>query len=450
MQLPQEYLQKMQNLLAKDYSKYIDAMQKPAVSAMRINPLKSNKNVIGAFSVVKKIDYADNGYIISSGKIGKHPYHIAGAVYVQEPSSMLPVIASDLTSEPSKANLTILDLCAAPGGKSGQIAEILAGDGVLVSNEIDKRRAHVLQGNIERMGYQNVIITCASPQELSRDLANQFDYIFVDAPCGGEGMFRKDSATICEWQPQRILSNQKRQKEILVEANKMLKTGGKLIYSTCTFAKEEDEDVAVWFAQEYGYKLLSVPQSVQQATTYLSHKECRRFYPFLSDGEGQFVCVMQKQSPANNQIRPYRLFDVGRTEQQILNDFITNNFELEQKPKFTKIGQNYCIINQKLAQILPFLQKLPVVNAGITIGTIDKNRLILHNNIFSALGHLAKNKLNFQVNDANLAKYLHGEVLPNDNNFSGYVCIMADNLAIGGAKATGGELKNLYPKGLRI
>ena len=449
MNLPQEYLSNMQKLLGENYNKYIDAMQKPPVSALRVNPLKSHSKVCDAFGVVKKIDYADNGYIIASGKIGKHPYHIAGAVYVQEPSSMIPVIASGLDAELSK-DLKILDLCASPGGKSGQIAEILAKNGVLVSNEIDKKRARVLQGNIERMGYTNVIITCASPQELSRDLSGQFDYIFVDAPCGGEGMFRKDPETIAEWKQERLLSNQKRQKEILAEADKMLKNGGKLIYSTCTFAPEEDEDVALWFASTFGYKLLDVPQTIAKATTYLSNEHCRRFYPFLSDGEGQFLCVMQKQTNAQNQIRPYRLFDIGRTERQILADFTSNNFEFNTEPKFTKIGQNYCIINQKLAEILPFLQKLPVINAGVTVGAIEKNRLVPHNNMFSSFGNHAKNKLNFSADSKELAKYLHGEVIANANNFSGYVCIMADDLAIGGAKATGGELKNLFPKGLRI
>ena len=222
-----------------------------------------------------------------------------------------------------------MDLCAAPGGKTGQIAEILNGNGVLISNEIEKKRARILQGNIERLGYKNVIITCASPAELSKDLAGQFDYIFVDAPCGGEGMFRKDPDTIAEWKPERILSNQKRQKEMLTEANKMLKNGGKLIYSTCTFAVEEDEDVCNWFASNFDYKFLDVPEAIKQSTTFLTNEKCRRFYPYLSDGEGQFVCVMQKQSAASAQIRPYRFFEIGRTEERILNEF----FELTDLPK---------------------------------------------------------------------------------------------------------------------
>ena len=449
MNLPEQYTERMQQLLKTDMPKYLAALSMPPVSAIRINPLKSNNNVYSAFGASKKISFADNGYIISSSKIGKHPYHIAGAVYVQEPSSMLPVIASELNQEQNK-QLKVLDLCAAPGGKSGQIAEILAGAGVLVSNEIDKKRARILQGNIERMGYTNVIITSASPAELSKDLCGQFDYIFADCPCGGEGMFRKDPATIAEWKLERIMSNQKRQKEILSEADKMLKQNGKLIYSTCTFAPEEDEQVAEWFAQTFGYKMLPVPQSIQNVTTYLNNPCCRRFYPFLADGEGQFVCVMQKQSPAVEQIRPYKEYQIGRTEKQILDDFLNNNFNLPFEPKYAKIGENYCIINQNLQNLMPFLQKLPVVNVGVTVGSIDKKRLISHNNIFSSFGAFAKNKLSFSADSPLLFKYLHGEVLPNNQNFVGYVCIMADGLAIGGAKATGAELKNHFPKGLRI
>ena len=235
--LPQQFLDNMQKLLGEDFPKYLNATKQESVHGVRLNTLKADQSILQEFNILGKVLYADNGYIIKTGKIGKHPYHIAGLVYVQEPSSMLAVCASGLADEPNK-DLCVLDLCASPGGKSGQIAEILAGEGVLVSNEIDHKRAKVLAGNIERMGYRNVIVTNTNPAVLSKNLIHKFDYVFVDAPCGGEGMFRKDPDTVLEWKQERLLSNAQRQREILAEAHKMLKPNGKLIYSTCTFASE--------------------------------------------------------------------------------------------------------------------------------------------------------------------------------------------------------------------
>ncbi|MBQ8468134.1 MAG: hypothetical protein IJ542_00050 [Clostridia bacterium] len=450
MNLPEQYLKNMKEILGADYSKYVESMSKEPVSALRLNRQKADQSVLGEFDIVKKVSFADNGYIIASSKIGKHPYHIAGLVYVQEPSSMLPIVASGLDNEENLEEIKILDLCAAPGGKTGQIAEILDGRGVLVSNEIERQRARILQGNVERMGYKNVIITSAAPSQLSAYLTGQFDYIFVDAPCGGEGMFRKDPSTILEWKQERLSSNAKRQKEILCEANKMLKTGGKLVYSTCTFSPTEDEDVAEWFANEFNYEFIIPTDNVLNATTCLSNNACRRFYPFLNDGEGQFVCVMRKKSEQLAEIRPFKQYIVGKTEQNLLNSFVKDNFKLNFAPNYAKVGDNYCIINQKLQNMLNFMAKIPQINVGVTVGTIEKGRVVPHNNMFSAFGDYAKNKLNLSLEDSRLAKYLHGEELENKDGFSGFVAVCVNGHAVGGARASGTSLKNLFPKGLRL
>lgn len=211
MELPLSYQKNMQVLLGEDYAKYIDSLAQKPVSGIRVNTIKANQNILEQFDVIKKVSYTNNGYISNAEKIGKHPYHIAGLVYSQEPSSMMPVAASGLENE-NLGDMVVLDLCAAPGGKTGQIAEILNGQGVLVSNEIESKRARILQSNVERMGYTNVIITNNTPEKLAQELPAMFDYIFVDAPCGGEGMFRKDPATILEWKEERLESNSIRQK----------------------------------------------------------------------------------------------------------------------------------------------------------------------------------------------------------------------------------------------
>lgn len=450
LQLPTEYLNNMKNILGTDYNKYLKALNDNPVQGVRLNTLKADKSVLQEFDITDNIPYASNGYIMNNSKIGKHPYHIAGLVYVQEPSSMVAVCASGLELEETK-DLIVLDLCASPGGKSGQIAEILAGDGVLISNEIDNKRAKVLAGNIERMGYTNVIVTNSSPQKLAETLPTMFDYIFVDAPCGGEGMFRKDPDTITEWRQERLLSNSVRQKEILAEAHKMLKPNGKLIYSTCTFAKEEDEDVIDWFITEYGYSLVMPKPSIIDSTTFLSKPECRRFYPHIASGEGQFICVMQKSDDETKYVHKQKMPKMGNSEIKLTNDFILTNFNLPFAVNYTKVGDNICLINKNLQNMLEYMQKLPIINAGITAGNIEKNRFIAHNNMFTALGKYCKNKLNFAVNSPILQKYLHGEQINNTLDIkSGYVCICVNNHSICGSRVSGNNLKNIFPKGLRI
>ncbi len=449
MNLPDEYMQNMQILLKDDYEKYINSLQQEPVSGIRLDKIKTDETILSEFEIVKKVPYTNNGYISKTEKIGKHPYHIAGLVYSQEPSSMMPVCASKLQEE-NLQDIKVLDLCAAPGGKTGQIAEILKGQGVIVSNEIETKRAKILQSNVERMGYTNVIITNNTPEKLAQELPTMFDYIFVDAPCGGEGMFRKDPSTILEWKQERLESNSRRQKEILAEANKMLKPNGKIVYSTCTFSKVEDEDVCNWFAKTYDYSFESVPNEVENNTTFLDNKSCRRFYPFLSDGEGQFVCVMKKNDGEFVQKRPYKTYKMGKSELGILDAFLKTNFNLDFDLKYAKIGGNYCIINENLQKMLDNMQKLAIINAGVTVGSIEKNRLVVHHNVFTALGKLSKQKINFTLDDLSLQKYLHGEELQNESLKNGYGVVCVNGCPIGGVKVIDSRLKNMFPKGLRL
>lgn len=448
--LPQQFLNNMQKLLGEDFAKYLHAINQEPVHGVRLNTLKSDKSILQEFNILGKVPYANNGYIIDTGKIGKHPYHIAGLVYVQEPSSMLAVCASGIIKEPDK-NLCVLDLCASPGGKSGQIAEILAGNGVLISNEIDSKRARVLAGNMERMGYTNVIITNTNPTNLAKNLPQKFDYIFVDAPCGGEGMFRKDPDTILEWKQERLESNAKRQCEILLEANKMLKPNGKLIYSTCTFAPQENEHVVNWFVNNFNYNIVMPSDEIIDSTTYHSIKECRRFYPHFAKGEGQFVCVMQKAEEDaiySHENKPYKL---GNSELKLVNEYINGNFNLPFAVEYTKVGENICLINQNLQNVLNFMVNIPQINAGVTVGHVEKGRFVPHHNMFIAYGKYAKQQVNFDLKNEQLSKYLHGEQLENTCLLkNGYAVVCVNNYPIGGVRVSGNALKNLFPKGLRI
>lgn len=448
--LPQQYVDNMKSLLGGDFDKYLQALSGEPVHGIRLNTTKCvNEQILDEFGTRERVPFCANGYIIDNAKIGKHPYHIAGLVYVQEPSSMLAVCASGLADETDK-NLSVLDLCASPGGKSGQIAEILNGDGVLVSNEIEPKRARILQGNIERMGYRNVIVTCANPDRLSVNLTEQFDYIFVDAPCGGEGMFRKDPDTISQWKAERLESNAKRQRDILTEAHKMLKPNGKLIYSTCTFSPIEDENVVEWFAKTFGYSLQMPNEQILKNTSCLNIKAGRRFYPYISKGEGQFVCVMKKPDGATQSCRKQKLPKLANGELKIINEFIFDTFEPDFAQNYIKIGENYCIINPKLQNMLENMQKVPIISAGIVAGTIEKARFIPHNNL-TALAEQAKQKINFSLADKELYSFLHGEQLDNIYNLkNGYTFVCVNNFAVGMVRVSGNALKNCFPKGLRI
>lgn len=448
--LPQQYAENMQKLLKSDYEKYVCALNQPPIHGVRLNTVKcTDEQILDVFGAHEKVPFCSNGYILPNSKIGKHPYHIAGLVYVQEPSSMLAVCASGLAEEQDK-NLLVLDLCAAPGGKSGQIAEILNGNGVLVSNEIEPKRARILQSNIERMDYKNVIVTSASAEKLSDKLAGQFDYIFVDAPCGGEGMFRKDPDTILEWKAERLESNAARQRDILEQADKMLKSNGKLIYSTCTFSPTENEEVVLWFSNRFGYTLQMPNETIKNNTTSLTIEECRRFYPFISKGEGQFVCVMKKPDGATQSCRKQKIEKLGNNELKLLNKFVLDTFHFDFAPRYTKIGENYCIIDEKLQNMLANMQKLPIICAGIVAGTIEKARFIPHHNL-TALASFARQKINFLLTDKELQSFLHGEQLENKYNLkNGHAFVCVDGFAVGMVRVTGNALKNCFPKGLRI
>ena len=305
--LPLEFCERMKSLLGDQYDAFIAALNEPPVKAFRVN---TDKISLGDFEKINefssgKIPYVDNGFYLDYEKIGNHPYHHAGLIYVQEPAAMAPAECLQINPD-----WHVLDMCAAPGGKSTQIKNKLGKNGVLVSNEIVPSRCKILTGNIERLGLQNCVTTCMDTSRLAKNFGNTFDMIMVDAPCSGEGMFRKDENAINEWSLDNVKMCAERQSQILENAVKMLKNGGFIVYATCTFSLDENEMVVDKFLNLHpNFELVRVKKEVENHTadgikfdgcTTENIHFCRRFYPYIAKGEGQFMAVLHNKNTAEN------------------------------------------------------------------------------------------------------------------------------------------------------
>ncbi|MGN1319927.1 MAG: RsmB/NOP family class I SAM-dependent RNA methyltransferase, partial [Acutalibacteraceae bacterium] len=298
--LPLDYIERMKRLLGCEYADYERAVNEPPVKGFRVNTDKISLedfekiNIFGS----QKIPYVQNGYYLDFEKVGNHPFHHAGMIYVQEPAAMAPAECIDINPD-SK----ILDMCAAPGGKSTQLKNKLGKNGMLVSNEIIPSRCKILTGNIERLGLKNCVTTCMDSARLAAVFKNTFDVIMVDAPCSGEGMFRKEQAAIDEWSSENVNKCACRQAEILENAAKCLASGGYIIYATCTFSLEENEMTVDKFLKLHSeFEIIPVKSEVQKATSDgIKFDGCacenihfaRRFYPHKAKGEGQFMAVLR-------------------------------------------------------------------------------------------------------------------------------------------------------------
>ena len=280
MELPEKFKERMKELLQDEYEQFLASYEKKREYGLRLNTLKdipkeledSLKDMFG----LEPIDWCKTGYYYKeASRPGKHGFHEAGVYYIQEPSAMITAEMAQV--EPG---MKVLDLCAAPGGKSTQLACKLQGEGLLISNEINKLRAGILSQNIERMGVKNAIVTNESPGHLAEKLPEFFHCVVVDAPCSGEGMFKKEENAVAEWSEENVALCAKRQAEILDCAATMLLPGGKLCYSTCTFAKEENEMQITSFLERH-------PE--------FSLLEQHRIWPHKQQGEGHFAALLQKE-----------------------------------------------------------------------------------------------------------------------------------------------------------
>lgn len=439
IKLPNDFTDRMKEYLGNEYGAFLDCYDMPAEHGIRLNTLKCSAEVLkNTFPVVLRNSPFSplSFYIDEDIKVGKLPLHSAGAFYSQEPSASSAVTILD-----PKPGDKVLDMCAAPGGKSTQIAALLGGRGLLWSNEVVRSRANILLSNVERMGIKNAVVSSVYPDVIAKRLSGFFDKILVDAPCSGEGMFRKNQAAVAEWSVEHVKTCAVRQLAILDCAAECLVKNGILVYSTCTFSYEENEGVCKGFlAAHPDFEM--VPIDVEFGRSAFEGIPALRIFP-MDGGEGHFVAKFKRKSENFAYPSPY-IFKKQASELALAQELYAKIF-------LDKLSSKM-IVNSDLVLILPDelpeLTGLGVLRAGLAFGEIQKNRIEPHHAAFMA----AKKDdcvscINFSQDSSELMKYLHGEEIECDN--SGYTAVCAEGITVGFGKSSAGKLKNRYPKGLR-
>lgn len=438
-----EFLLRMKSLLGDDFDEFLKFYETENFKGLRVNTLKCSVDKLKQlvdFDLVNTPFCNDGFYIPSSvASLGNSPLHHCGAFYIQEPSAtsaveMLGVEKDDF----------VLDLCAAPGGKSTQIGAKLQGTGLLWSNEIVKSRANILLSNIERMGISNAVISNCHPDILCKELQGRFDKVLVDAPCSGEGMFRKNSEAQNEWSVEHVKSCAQRQLMILNSAKNALKEGGVMVYSTCTFSQEENEGVVNQFLKENPDFELEDP-GVDVGRKTLEYA-CRIFP--MDGGEGHFAARMRKKGSGFKNALPKKSAEKINSD---VWDFYDSLFV--DRP----FGENLAVIKGKI-MILPKNYNddvkyagVGILRAGVILGEIVKNRIEPHHSVFmAAQKDDCRSAVDFGVNSDEIHKFLHGEEIAVQSGVKGYTAVCVNGMTVGFGKASNERLKNKYPKGLRI
>ena len=441
--LPEPFLRRMKAALGEDYERYLDAMEREPVKGVWLQSGRLSEARLLAQSELKlePIPSVAGGYFCGAEKPGNHPLHAAGAYYVQDPSAMVPVAAA-----PLRSGMKCLDLCAAPGGKSAQIRDRIGAEGFLVSNEIMPARCRILAENLERIGAVNTLISNADARRIAAWYPSFFDFILVDAPCSGEGMFRKDPESVAAWNENLPAHCAERQKQLVVEAVKALAPEGYLLYSTCTFSEEENENVVRFLLEtEPSMTLCRFPDWVTDITAPgIGMPECRRFYPFLSPGEGQFMALLRKTGERRKQTE-YGFSDARQ--------FIRPN-EMDAAVSFleeTVSGYGSLPLCGYRDHLIAADFPVPEANVyapGVNVGQVAKGRLIPHHAMFKAFGDSFFRKWELPPSDRLLDGYLSGAELPCGME-DGWGVVTTLGASVGGVKIVGGQAKNHYPKGLR-
>ncbi len=435
MQLPDDFKQKYQKLLGTEAQAFLETFNQSAVAGFRINPLKK---------AVQTFDDPIAGMPWSYyGKVsGRSIAHATGLVYSQEPAAQM--VGQIAHPEPS---MRVLDLAAAPGGKSTHLLSYMNNQGILVSNEINKKRSKILVENMERFGARNAVITNEAPARLAQVFQAYFDMIVLDAPCSGEGMFRKDPEATQYWSEDYPQTCAMVQGEILTEAMKMLKPGGSLIYSTCTWSPEENEDLVKWLLETYPHLELCPIEKINGMQSGINQEESARMYPHHFKGEGQFVAKLRDRRPAEKEAkRPSGKSNLTRDQRAYWQDFAKDHLKVTLTGLLQVFGNELYL----LPDGLPDLAKLRISRNGLHLGTFKTKRFEPSFALGLAL-RADEVKQAIALSDQEVLRYMAGHTIALDRNLpNGWYQILAQGNGLGFAKWVNGTLKNYYPKGLRI
>lgn len=514
MNLPQDFTARMKELLRDEADDFFASYNNEKSYGLRVNPLKYGDITAHSDRVLSEtvnlpdsekslpftlapVAWAKEGfYAVPEERPGRHPLHEGGAYYIQEPSAMSVVSLLD----PQPGDI-VCDLCAAPGGKSTQAAGRLSGQGLLVSNEIFPARAKILSQNIERLGVSNCVVCNEPPDKMAAHFPQFFDKIVVDAPCSGEGMFRKDDVAIKEWSLNQVEICRERQQMILECADQILLPGGIMVYSTCTFAPDENENMIAWFLETHpDYSVESwhdilppncglsdgrvdflTKEYSQKITSQIPHT--LRLWPHKLNGEGHFVARLRKHGTPPLRIVKTRIKkkapkdiegclkfaddflqisakDTSTNAAQTTNTSDVSNLSLQTSFSTSVVSkilhcEDYNCFHffgdelYLIPQAMNSLDKLKVIRPGLHLGTRKKNRFEPAHALAMALS--PSEAVQCQECDLETAqKYLHGETVPCDVSFKSWTLITYKGVSLGWGKAQNGIVKNHYPKGLRL
>lgn len=427
--LPEAFLQRMEAQLGSEYPAFLESLERPRAVALRFNPMKGERPVLPF--VGAPVPWEPEGfYYDPETRPGLHVYHEAGVYYLQEASAMAPVALLD-----PKPGERVCDLCAAPGGKTTQIAGRMLGRGFLVCNEINPKRAKILSRNIERMGVANALVTNEHPETLASRFPGFFDRVLVDAPCSGEGMFRKEEAAVTDWSQETVQMCARRQREILDSAARLVRPGGRLVYSTCTFAPEEDEETVGAFLEAHPE---FTPEPVEAPWFVSGENASYRMWPHKLLGEGHFAAVLRKTQGESGEVPACP----GGKCPKAWESFAKELDITLPEGKAVSFGQSLYWAPMEL----PELNRLKVLRPGLELGTERKGRFEPAHALALWLKSCAVTET-FPPESPEMKAYLHGDVVPSGKK--GWCLVQAGGYAIGWGKGDGSVLKNHYPKGLR-
>lgn len=489
--LPEEFKERMKQMLGEEYEAFLRSYRESRRPGLRVNALREGAGMPEASSLfdMQPVSWAPDGfYYDPSTRPGKHPFHEAGAYYIQEPSAMAVAALSGV-----RPGMRVLDLCAAPGGKSTQLASMLGGEGVLYSNEIHPARAKILSQNIERMGISNALVLNEDPGKLAERFPLYFDTVVVDAPCSGEGMFRKEEEAIPNWSPENVNLCARRQSGILDCAAEMTAPGGTLVYSTCTFAPQENEQNAAKFIMRHpDFQILDLPsllgESYMERTglssgvpEYASGEEIPgqildslrgtiRLWPHRLEGEGHYLAVFKKEgTPIRRKTaagRPLKDREAIRLWQEFCKEALTErgSAKLAASEETGSSGAALLLYGKELYRIPENvrLEDLRVLRPGLHLGTLKKNRFEPSHALAAAL-EAGDVKCSAELSDGSeevlgdgsaARAYLRGESLRTQEcaqitGKKGWCLVTDCGFSCGWGKLSGDQIKNHYPKGLR-